>query len=1001
MRTKNAKRLWPVSATLTIVALAALLAFGLMATTGAQPAAAQDEPCFTVVPTTSDAQTCSVTGTDATVKFNGVEALAETTNTTTNTTTYNVYYPVASGGDVTLYPIGSAYSLYDHDGDGNTTAITGYNDANDNTVTPTRYAFVRMEITGAKQGASGPQTQSETIMVSGSLAGQLVVYVYSGSQLLSLGDVAGDPEKGKTLPAGPSVPLTIKFLGSPVSTVPDDTLDINYTLSGDQFDTDETEPDVASSLVADGEIGASTDAIMFTTTIRDSNGDVLEGQITYSVEYMLGTALAAGRSDYTTQLVKYRHAERTSTTLDPFIVQPDDSDANTAEASGRTIMVDGWEEKGPVVVKVSASFTGDTGSLTLEKTLKRAGPLDSVVVTATCYLPDTAATEPEKAATDAQIKICGRVNDITPMEEDGPGAGLRPRSVFLAGQEFTIRADALDALGTSTESMLAVSYPDTKTEKGARAFRGSTTTTNPADDASDLQTVMVMTDEEAPPGRYQITLKTSEGTGDDKIDREAMAEIVISGEPAMYTITGPADISLDAFSSGTYTITATDDQGNPPNFDDGDDMVLVVIESDHDIRTTGLGMGNIATLNAETGLGTFTVYKPAGAQSGDIASIGIFVDDILQDSTMVFFGDAPTAPGMPMNVMAMVTSHDMITVSWASPADDGGSDITGYVLQRKTGMMDFMTIAASSAEIWWDTLDCQMMNAEIPDDATPAPPADDTDMTSPYCAMYAGLGAEATTVVDGVFAAEYGTISGTSHSDMGLMAETTYYYRVSAINSAGKGEYSDGMAMATTMSTTMAENMAPMAGAAVADQMVYVDDMVMVQSNFSDPDEDMLSYMASSSDDMIATATVDDMGMVTITGVAEGMATITVTATDMDRESAMQTIMVTVMMATTMMDELGTAMDVIFGVNRGGALQVSWTKAANATGYVIIAVNTNDVNNDVVVAATNDGDDETWNMSGLTRGATYQVYVAATGSGVNEAGNAKFTLSAPGEVTIR
>ena len=91
-------------------------------------------------------------------------------------------------------------------------------------------------------------------------------------------------------------------------------------------------------------------------------------------------------------------------------------------------------------------------------------------------------------------------------------------------------------------------------------------------------------------------------------------------------------------------------------------------------------------------------------------------------------------------------------------------------------------------------------------------------MTSPYCAMYAGLTAEATTVVDGVFADEYGTISGTSHSDMGLMAETTYYYRVSAINSVGKGEYSDGMAMAMTM----AENMAPMVGDDVADQMVYV-----------------------------------------------------------------------------------------------------------------------------------------------------------------------------------
>ena len=209
-------------------------------------------------------------------------------------------------------------------------------------------------------------------------------------------------------------------------------------------------------------------------------------------------------------------------------------------------------------------------------------------------------------------------------------------------------------------------------------------------------------------------------------------------------------------------------------------------------------------------------------------------------ATVLTFGEPFMVPGMPMNVMAEATSDTMITVSWESPADDGGSAVTGYVLQSKTGMMDFMTIAASSAEIWWNTLDCPMMNAEIPDDATPAPPMDDTDMTSPYCAMYAGLSAEATTVVDGVFADEYGTISGTSHSDMGLMAETTYYYRVSAINSVGMGEYSDGMAMAMTM----AENMAPMAGDDVADQMVYVGAMVEVQSNFSDPDEDMLSYSA-------------------------------------------------------------------------------------------------------------------------------------------------------------
>ena len=73
--------------------------------------------------------------------------------------------------------------------------------------------------------------------------------------------------------------------------------------------------------------------------------------------------------------------------------------------------------------------------------------------------------------------------------------------------------------------------------------------------------------------------------------------------------------------------------------------------------------------------------------------------------------------------------------------------------------------------------------------------------------------------------------------------------------------------------------------------------------------------------------------------------------------------------------------DVITGFNRGGALQVSWTKAANASGYIIIAINVNDVNRDVVAVVLNDGDLDTQNISGLTPGATYDIYVAATASG--------------------
>ena len=90
-------------------------------------------------------------------------------------------------------------------------------------------------------------------------------------------------------------------------------------------------------------------------------------------------------------------------------------------------------------------------------------------------------------------------------------------------------------------------------------------------------------------------------------------------------------------------------------------------------------------------------------------------------------------------------------------------------------------------------------------------------------------------------------------------------------------------------------NTAPMAGDDIAAQMVNVGGTVMVPSTITDADDgDTLEWEAMSSDDMIATAEVDDMGMVTITGVGEGTATITVTATDGDDETATQTIMVTV-----------------------------------------------------------------------------------------------------------
>ena len=100
--------------------------------------------------------------------------------------------------------------------------------------------------------------------------------------------------------------------------------------------------------------------------------------------------------------------------------------------------------------------------------------------------------------------------------------------------------------------------------------------------------------------------------------------------------------------------------------------------------------------------------------------------------------DPAEVPGMPMSVNAMATSDTEITVTWSSPASDGGADITGYVVERGT-------MGADNAMSW-----------------TAVDPAHMMDM-------------------------------GMMYMDTGLMPMTKYYYRVSAMNSAGTGMASDGM----------------------------------------------------------------------------------------------------------------------------------------------------------------------------------------------------------------
>ncbi len=387
-------------------------------------------------------------------------------------------------------------------------------------------------------------------------------------------------------------------------------------------------------------------------------------------------------------------------------------------------------------------------------------------------------------------------------------------------------------------------------------------------------------------------------------------------------------------------------------------------------------------------MSTATSYTHSGLMPGAEFCYRVFGINVVGESTgFIGFGDAyintndndaiamtypAMAPGMPMALTATAASDMQIDLMWQAPADDGGAGSIGYVLDRKSGDGMFMTIAATDAASWWNTLDCPMMNDAVPADSTPAPGAD--DKTSPYCKMYDGLMADAKMVVDATFMANYGTITGMSYMDMGLMAETMYTYQVKAVNAKGASMPS-AEASATTQTTPVVEptNNAPTAPtASLPAQTVIVGMTAMVASTITDADaDDTLTWTEMSSDDMIASSTVDNMGMVTITGVAAGPATITVTATDEAGESASQTIMVTVnaipLMAPT-----------ITGTNPvgSGIVLVSWDSVANATGYFLIATNLTDATAPTHTAAAM-ADAKSGQIQGLTVGDEYLIFVGA------------------------
>ena len=101
--------------------------------------------------------------------------------------------------------------------------------------------------------------------------------------------------------------------------------------------------------------------------------------------------------------------------------------------------------------------------------------------------------------------------------------------------------------------------------------------------------------------------------------------------------------------------------------------------------------GSTATTYSDTGLSLNTTYT---YRVSAINGIGTSAPSNVTSATTF---EVATAPGSPTGLAATAVSSSQINLSWAAPSSDGGSPITGYMVERSTnGSITWSTIVSST-----------------------------------------------------------------------------------------------------------------------------------------------------------------------------------------------------------------------------------------------------------------------------------------------------------------
>ncbi len=791
MKSKNKRRIGAVPISLVAaLALAAFLSAGLLlAPNGTPTAEAQDADCevmvdaagtSVIVPT---APGCEAQGDTATVVFEGADD-AEMDRTLS-------LLIADTAGPITAYPNGTVWNTaLDPDG------LADGTGGNATRATSMRYRFQSVTIPKAKANPTTGDVEGQkvSVMVKGN------VHVWGGSVSVT-SDIDTIPDDdaldGAREVAADSDEVMITFLGNPAigkdsandrNKIVDDFT--QCTLGTDTTDTASTDPDGnAASCTALGD--DTLDA-----------GDVAESRSKLEAD--------GGVATYANADVSVLDGKEADITL-----------TGTDATTGGAVVIRATikDAKGQELEDVEVTFAATSVPALIENRTRSYDSIEngvadhtitglptdkpyrvSVVVTAGEDNPLAVGTIVIARAGDLHMvsaEACAMVmTGETDTKMDGCMTGYNPKMIYGPEDMFSIYATATDSGGTKVmpnpftvkpataatwwdpmdcmdkndavdpmDGEPAVGLDDMTSPYCAmyaglsaeampvvmrafgKAYGDATDAFNITADGTSVPAngmVMLTVEDDAPGAKYLLDVIATTRMGTKVIMKSDQVQVIVSGKLDKYEVDGPDYIALNGFA--TYTVKAMDENGNPPVFAMDKNNVKILVQP-ITVLVTNLDNGDL-TLATNTGMGEFIVYAPLAADDGDPGRIIIGSGD-MQKIKNITFGTAPPemmAPGMPMSVMAAATSDTEIKVTWAAPESDGNSAITGYMVQSASMMADGMMSE-------WMDVDPAHMGMDM---------------------MY---------------------------MPMGLMPETTYYYRVAAMNAEGMGDYSDGMAMATTEMT--------------------------------------------------------------------------------------------------------------------------------------------------------------------------------------------------------